>query len=341
MIVTERPNRPPDSASILGMAMLVGLAYRQGDVASVWNHLLERYAANPEDAAALMDMSIVLQTVGQRSKALELQQKALQLRRCYHRPDGSGMKVLVFVTEGDFMVNTPIEFLMEGSDATLYLYYVDAGTRDMRDAPEHDVAFAAIGESEANVPVLENLARLLEGWRRPVVNLPQRILTLKRNAVSAMFADEASIMAPRVARVDRRSVESLARGEIELCELLPGGQFPIVLRPFDFPCRGGAGEAGQPGRTRALSWQSRRAALLSVAIRRLCRSGRPLPEATDRDHRRQAICRPFGHLEALDGSLPQFGHAGERGLARRRSGVDARLRHRLCRSPRAGFRGAL
>ena len=234
MIVIERPHQAPDSEPILGMATLVGLAYRQGDVAGVWNYLLERYAANPADAAALMDMSIILQTAGQRSKGLELQQKALQLTRCYHqRPHGSGMNVLVFVSEGDFMANTPIEFLMEGSDATLSLYYVDAGTRDLRDAPEHDVAFAGIGECEANVPVLENLARLLEGWRRPVMNLPRRILALKRDAVAAMFADEATIMAPPVARADRSSMERLARGEIELCAILPGGQYPILARPLD------------------------------------------------------------------------------------------------------------
>ncbi len=241
MNITKGPDQSFDSAPILGMASLVGLAYRQGDVASVWNYLLERYAADPADAAALMDMSIMLQTAGHRSKGLELQQKALRLTRCYQRPHGSGggMKVLVFVSEGDFMANTPIEFLMEGSDATLYLYYVEAGTRDLRDAPQHDVAFAGVGECEANVPVLQNLDRLLQGWSRSVMNRPQRILTLKRDAVAAMFADEASIMAPPVARADRSSMERLARGEIELCALLPNGRFPILLRPYDLH----AGEA--------------------------------------------------------------------------------------------------
>lgn len=235
MIVTESPKQSAGSAPILGMSFLVGLAYRQGDVTGVWNYLLERYAANPEDAAALMDMSIMLQAAGHRSKGLELQQKALQLRRCYQRPFGSGdgLKVLVFLSEGDFMANTPIEFLMEGSDATLFLYYVDAGTRDLRDAPQHDVAFIAAGECEANVPVLENLERLLEGWSSPVMNPPRRIQALKREAVAAMLADEASIMAPPAARADRRSMERVARGEIELCAILPEAQFPILVRPYD------------------------------------------------------------------------------------------------------------
>lgn len=119
------------------MAALVGLAYRQGDLTGVWGSLLSRFAANLTDAAALMDMSVILQTTGQRDKGLELQQKALQLKRCYHRVhgSGSGLKVLAFVTEGDFMANTPIDFLMEGSDAILSTYYIDARTRDLQDVP--------------------------------------------------------------------------------------------------------------------------------------------------------------------------------------------------------------
>ena len=103
---------------------------------------------------------------------MKLQQLALQLRRCYARAHGSGdgLKVLAFVAEGDFMANTPIDFLMEGSNAVLTLYYIDGQTPDLRDVPEHDVAFIAVGESEANVPVLANLERLLEGWRGPIMN---------------------------------------------------------------------------------------------------------------------------------------------------------------------------
>ncbi len=220
---------------VLGMETLVGLAYRQGDLAAVWSQLLERFGANPSDAAALMDMSVILQITGHRNKGLEFQQMALKLRRCYARAHGGGdgLKVLAFVAEGDFMANTPIDFLMRGSNAVLMLYYVDSQTPDLRDLPEHDVAFIAIGESETNVPVLANLERLLDGWGGPIVNgNPRNIAALTRDRVAAMFGGETSIVAPATVRADRASLHQLAHGQIGLSALLRNAAFPIIVRPF-------------------------------------------------------------------------------------------------------------
>jgi hypothetical protein len=235
MTFAESAKFPHLPSTVMGMAALVGIAYRQGDLASVWSQLLDRYAANPEDAAALMDMSVILQTTGHPSKALEFQQMALELSRSYARVDGDGkgLKVLAFVADGDFMANTPIDFLMEGSNAVLTLYYVDGQTQDLRDVPEHDVAFIAAGESEANVPVLANLERLLEGWQRPIMNgVPRRIAALTRDRVAGMFADEPSIVAPATMRADRATLYRLALGQIGLRALLPNETFPIIVRPY-------------------------------------------------------------------------------------------------------------
>ncbi len=227
-----RQDQPP----VIGMAALVGLAYRQGNLGEVWNWLLERFAADPTDAAALMDLSVILQATGQREKGLELQQKALQLRRYYRRMHGrgNGLEVLALVTGGDFMANTPIDFLMEGSDAILSMLYVDGLTPHLRDVPRHDVAFIAVGESEANITVLENLERLLESWQGPIMNAdPRRIMALKRDTVAAMFTDEPSIVAPATVRVDRSSLHLLAQGHISLATLLPDENFPLIARPLD------------------------------------------------------------------------------------------------------------
>ena len=235
MTVIETASFPHHSSSVLGMAALVGLAYRQGDLAAVWGQLLERLTVDPTDAAALLDMSFILQTTGQRSKGLELQQMALKLRHDYACAHGcgDGLKILAFVAEGDFMANTPIDFLMEGSDAVLTLCYVDGQTPDLRDLPEHDVAFIAVGESEANAPVLANLERLLEGWRGPIMNgTPRHIAALTRDRVAEMFADEASIVAPATVRADRDSLHQLAHGQIGVSALLPNGTFPIIVRPY-------------------------------------------------------------------------------------------------------------
>ena len=235
MALAESAKFTSPPSMVLGMETLVGLAYRQGDLAAVWSQLLERFGANPADAAALMDMSVVLQITGHRNKGLEFQQMALKLRRCYARAHGGGdgLKVLAFVAEGDFMANTPIDFLMRGSNAVLMLYYIDSQTRDLRDLPEHDVAFIAIGESETNVPVLANLERLLDGWRGPIVNgNPRNIAALTRDRVAEMFAGEVSIVAPATVRADRASLHRLAHGQIGLGALLRNAAFPIIVRPF-------------------------------------------------------------------------------------------------------------
>jgi hypothetical protein len=226
---------PHDPSRLIGMGALVGLAYRQGDIEGVWNRLLLRYAENPADAAALLDMSVILQTTGHRDKGLDIQRHALGLSRLFQRVHGRGdaLKVLVFMAEGDFMANTPIDFLMEGSNATLWTLYVDAETRQIPDLPEHDVAFVAIGESETTIPVLENLDRLLQGWPRPIMNGdPKRILALTRDRVAAMFAGEPSIVAPATVSTDRATLNKLARGEIALADLLPEASFAITVRPF-------------------------------------------------------------------------------------------------------------
>ncbi len=235
MTFIEKAGRSNNRAQILGMAAIVGLAYRQSNLTAVWSELVERFTADPKDAAALMDMAIVLLTTGNRGKGLELQQMALQISRCYDRAFGSGdgLKVVAFVAEGDFMSNTPVDFLMEGSHAVLSFYYIDESTPDLQDVPEHDVAFIAIGESEANSAVLANLERLLDGWHGPIMNgPPRRIAALTRDGVADMLAGETALITPVTRQADRVSLERLARGQIEAAALLPDGAFPITVRPY-------------------------------------------------------------------------------------------------------------
>jgi hypothetical protein len=139
---------------------------------------------------------------------------------------------LVFVTAGDFMANTPIDFLVENSDATLLLHYVDADTKNLDDIPAHDVAFVAVGESEANLPVLKNLERLLSRWRGPILNnAPRRIMALTRDEVAQSFAGEPLILAPPTVRATYESLQNLATGHAELNSLLADQNYPIIVRP--------------------------------------------------------------------------------------------------------------
>ncbi|MFZ1988448.1 MAG: tetratricopeptide repeat-containing protein, partial [Alphaproteobacteria bacterium] len=225
---------PKSVLPILGTARIARLAYEGGDVAKVWDHLLTRVNSNHMDAGAFLDISVILQTAGERDKALLAQSAALEISRTYEirHGHGDGIKVLAFVTAGDFMANTPIDFLLEESNATLFLHYVDASTQELSSLPDHDVAFLAVGESEDNRGVLANLERILKDWQRPILNnKPRQIAALTRDGVASMFADERTILAPATASVMRDRLASLAGGRVAPNDLVPDVDFPIIVRP--------------------------------------------------------------------------------------------------------------
>ena len=223
------------SPEILGLSRLVRLAFEQRNLAPVWQDLLDRIADNPGDASALLDLSVMLHTSGKRDKAREIQSAALRLRQvftCRHGT-GQGLKVLAFVTAGDFMANTPLDFLLETSNMQLILVYVDAHTAVLPEIPDHDVAFVGIGESPSNAAVLENLQRLLVDWNGAIVNnAPDRITALTRDNVASIFSGETSILAPPTHRVARHKLLQLASEKIHVSVLLPKHDFPVILRPL-------------------------------------------------------------------------------------------------------------
>ena len=131
------------------------------------------------------------------------------------------------------MANTPVDMLLEGSDITAHYFHVDA----VRDGaiPDHDVAFLAIGEADANRPYLETLMPLLPGWPRPVMNAqPERILAMTRDKVSAALALEPSVACPPTVKRARQELAAVATGAGDLAGLLPEHPaYPVIVRPVN------------------------------------------------------------------------------------------------------------
>ncbi|WP_372786337.1 RimK family alpha-L-glutamate ligase [Phenylobacterium sp.] len=229
----ESPSPQPRSDVTVGLAAILRMAYEGSSLWPLWTELLARVTANPTDTAALMDMSIIAQASNNRDQSLELQAAALQFDRVYRRPHGrgDGLKVAAFVTLGDFMANTPIDFLLQGSDIDLRLCFVDAETPDLSFIPECDVAFLAVGESAENRPVLANCARLLAG-RKVLNGDAARIAGLTRDGVSDLLAGEPSLYAPAAHRVGRDDLARLAIGLQQPSELSADLAWPIIARPI-------------------------------------------------------------------------------------------------------------
>ena len=229
----------PDASPIpriLGLSHLAQLIFDEADISGLWTQLVERATAEPADPAALFDLSILLFLSGQADQGAAVQAQALEMSPLYRRVhgDGSGLKVLAMFTPGGMMANTPLDFLLEGSDTQLDMLYLGQGVPLPTDIPDHDVAFLAIGESSANVEVLSTLAPVLAAWPKPVVNAaPQEIAGLTRDGVVAMFRNSKRILAPVTSRLDRSHVVAIAGGETELGDHLAGAAFPIIIRPID------------------------------------------------------------------------------------------------------------
>jgi len=210
-------------APLIGAATLMRCAFDRADLRPVGERLLARARAHPDDANAWLDASFVLQLLGQRATGLDLQGHALAIRSLYALPAPARMptlNLLVLMGPGDFMANTPIEFLLQTSNIAAHVQYVTPDLPLPEQVPDHDVLFVAIAQSDANGPLLRDVAQMLEGWPRPVVNRPERIAHLSRDGACALLEGAAGTLVPRAMRVDREMAGQLAG-------------FPLIVRPVD------------------------------------------------------------------------------------------------------------
>jgi glutathione synthase/RimK-type ligase-like ATP-grasp enzyme len=215
---------PPEP---IGLASLAKRAFDGEDLAPLSSELIRRMIAEPENAAVLMDLATIEHLYGNRGDALDLQRRALKGQRIYRRPAAAPaqdvLRLLAFMAPGDFMANTPLEFLLEGSDVRLDMLYLVPGTPVPEAIPDHDLAFVAIGESDENQVLLRALDAVVQGWPRPVLNAPERIAHLSREGTWELLRSSPGITIPRTLRLDRQSLARLGGDTIE---------FPIIARPI-------------------------------------------------------------------------------------------------------------
>jgi glutathione synthase/RimK-type ligase-like ATP-grasp enzyme len=231
-IATDEPPTVP-----IGVSTLVRMAFDGDDLTPIWNTLVGHLNKNPHDAAALLDLATLAQIGGRPGDRVALQSEALALRRIYRRPAAvsaqDGIRLLAFMAPGSFLANTPVEFLLEGSNVTLDMVYVVAGLPLPHPLPEHDVALVAITELEQNQSALREIAALVPSWPRPVINAPDRIARLTRDGTWALLRSAPGVVVPMTARIDRSDFVRIAHGDARIEAVLDGNAFPIIARPYD------------------------------------------------------------------------------------------------------------
>jgi len=224
------------NAPLIGAATLMRCAFRNESLRPIGEQLLARAQALPVVANAWLVASFVLQLLGQREVGLQLQRQALAICSLYALPApklAPRLNVLVMMGPGDFMANTPIEFLLETTDIAAKVQYLAMDQPLPARVPDHDVLFCAIAQSDANGPLLRNVKKMLDGWPRPVVNRPEQIAHLSRDGAFARLAGAVGMVMPRTVRVERSTAEQLAAGSLDPESMFDGAGFPLIVRPVD------------------------------------------------------------------------------------------------------------
>ena len=225
-----------DREPLIGLAQLARTAFAGTDLGPLKARLLGRLAHHENDANALMDLSTVLQLMGQRQIGLSLQASALDIQQLYRlqgSADSAGIRLLAILGPGDLAENNALEFLTERSDITLEMLYVSPGMPIPATLPDHDLAMVAVCETDRNRPLLEHIEMLVKSWPRPVLCGPARIARLSRDGACRLLESAPGIVMPVTARIDRQTLESIGRSEVSVTACVEDGEFPIIIRPVD------------------------------------------------------------------------------------------------------------
>lgn len=226
----------------IGLAKLTRLAFAGVDLSRVAGRLLGMCEQYPDHAGALMDLAVIDQLEGNLTIGLKRQAMALTKQRVFRSTccgANPRLRVLAFVAAADIGANTPLEFLLEGSDIALTMVYVMPGRELPSALPDHDLAFVAIAATSPNRRLLAELEDLLAHWPTPVVNLPGRVSMLEPVELAANLT-EAGLRTPILRRVPRDELCAVA--ESCAAEL----RYPIVIRAVEQRNERGAEKVDTP-----------------------------------------------------------------------------------------------
>src|SRR5258707_10474728 len=200
----------------IGLAKLIKMSFDGVDLGPLWNDLLLSVAQDGQNTAAVMDMSVVAQLLGDQISGLALQEGALNIQRLYRSPCASPtprLRVLALAAATDLGGNPPIEFLLEDAEIELYTLYVVPGMPLPQPLPPHDIAIVVAPDSESVGDTLNEIGGLVKTWPRPVINLPQNIHQLDRDRLHVLLKSIPGIYIPTTAPLSRKRLLDIAPDE--------------------------------------------------------------------------------------------------------------------------------
>ncbi|MDX8405760.1 MAG: hypothetical protein R8K50_06380 [Mariprofundus sp.] len=249
MQVNKSANHP-----LIGLANLTTQSFHGVNLTPTCEMLIERLNVQEDDAAALMDLATIQFLFHQPEAGMQLQAGAMAQQTRYSlssAPLEPDLRMLALLGAGGLMDNLPLEFLLEGSAIAMDLHYMQVGAAIPQDLADYDLIFVAVGESDDNTPLLQQLAQQLQDCPVPVLNRPELVMQTTREAAATVLADAAGVMMPVSVRLDRDALFSLGLSEDNLAsanmaQYLPGQDFPVIVRPVESHGGHGLARLDQP-----------------------------------------------------------------------------------------------
>jgi hypothetical protein len=210
------------------MAKIVRLSTEGQKLQSLWSALVDDTDDTTMPGRG-MDLSVVAQLSGDQALGLKIQDDMLHTQQLYalHQPaNPAGLRVLALAAASDIGSNTPIEFLLEGSDVQLATYYVLPGSPVPERLPDHDVAIVVAPTTRDGQSALAAIEAIAEGWPKPLINHPSGIRKLERDALYAALENIPGLIIPKTEKHSRTHLEALSVGSGLAAD------YPIIIRPI-------------------------------------------------------------------------------------------------------------
>lgn len=225
---------PANHADRIGFAQLTRQAFEGVDLRPLRDQLMARIAAGTALAGEALDLSLITQLLGDKDQGLAIQSEVLSFHQLFRTPSPASkrdLRLLALAAEIDMGGNTPIDFLLEGSDVELLTLYVVEGAGLPETLPEHDVAIVVASDSEECRKALALIEQAAPRWPRPLLNRPDRIGNLDRDKLYRLLAGVPGLDIPATIHATRGQLSDLSRGQIACGDIASELRFPIIARP--------------------------------------------------------------------------------------------------------------
>ncbi len=221
------------SADRIGLAKLTKMAFDGVDLLPLRSELISKLLAGLAGAGEGLDLSLIMQLLGDKATGMALQAEVLAQHQLYHSPYARQpkLRVLALAAAIDMGGNTPIEFLLEDSEIELQTLYVVDGIDLPVPLPEHDVAIVIASDSEECVEALRRIDAMASNWPRPLLNPPRLVRKLDRDKLHRLLRGIEGLDIPATACVSRMQLSEIARSNAGLADIAAEVRFPLIVRP--------------------------------------------------------------------------------------------------------------